>query len=501
MARNVPSHYGNMRGNMASQLSSFFRKFWQLISSIKTGVILLIIVVIVSAAGTIILQRPMTEADEMQRAYSPQMLRILDAAGLTNVFHAWWFVSLLVLVSLSIVAASIERFPNAWRYFSRPYKVTDASFRRVHPTQKQFSISNRESGLATAERVLRESGFRPERVDSGKSVSLFAEKNRLSEMAVYIVHASLLLIFLGGIIDGLFGWTGFISLINGQQVQQVETRAGNIRNLGFAVRCDGAGQENYKDGSPKKWWSKLAVVDNGREVLRKEIVVNDPLVYRGVRFYQASFGQTGQVEKLLLTATSKTGNSQEISFAVGDTVTLDPDTSVRFAKFIPDYVVRDGQIYTASTNPQNPAAELLVTSAKTGKTVEVWLPEVEGFAHNSESPYSFNPRDLKMANFTGLQVSHEPGQWGVWAGCLLMALGLGTAFYLVHMRIWVTTVTDARGGLALWVGGACNKNREAFQDKFAQIVGKLETELKQAPVKQTESTKFVEEHATTLVGN
>src|SRR5205085_11433311 len=132
--------------------------------------------------------------------------------------------------------------------------------------------------------------------------------------------------------------------------------------------CDGAGQENYKDGSPKKWWSKLAVVDNGREVLRKEIVVNDPLVYRGVRFYQASFGQTGQVEKLLLTATSKTGNSQELSFAVGDTVTLDPDTSVRFAKFIPDYVVRDGQIYTASTNPQNPVAELLVTSTKTGKT-------------------------------------------------------------------------------------------------------------------------------------
>ena len=58
---------------MASQLSSLFRKFWRLISSIKTGVILLIIVVIVSAAGTVILQRPMTEGDEMQRAYSPRV--------------------------------------------------------------------------------------------------------------------------------------------------------------------------------------------------------------------------------------------------------------------------------------------------------------------------------------------------------------------------------------------------------------------------------------------
>src|ERR671922_3085904 len=100
----------------------------------------------------------------MQRAYSPQMLRILDAAGLTNVFHAWWFVTLLVLVSLSIVAASIERFPNAWRYFSRPYKVTDASFRRVLPTQTQIAIEDSEAALCAAERALQDSGFKPERV-------------------------------------------------------------------------------------------------------------------------------------------------------------------------------------------------------------------------------------------------------------------------------------------------------------------------------------------------
>src|ERR1041385_6049414 len=102
---------------MASQLSLFSRKLWQLASSIKIGVILLIVVVIVAAAGTVILQRPMTDSEEMQQAYAPQILRVLDAVGLTNVYHAWWFIALLVLVSLSIVAASIERFPNAWRYF------------------------------------------------------------------------------------------------------------------------------------------------------------------------------------------------------------------------------------------------------------------------------------------------------------------------------------------------------------------------------------------------
>src|SRR5579863_409227 len=98
------------------------RKIWRTLGAIKTGVILLILVVVLAAAGTVILQRPATDAEEMQRAYSPQILHLLDSVGLTDVFHAWWFVLLLSLVSLSIIAASIQRFPNAWRFFSRPYK-------------------------------------------------------------------------------------------------------------------------------------------------------------------------------------------------------------------------------------------------------------------------------------------------------------------------------------------------------------------------------------------
>ena len=88
------------------------RKIWQTLSSIKTGVVLIILVVIFSAAGTIILQRPMTEADDMQRAYSPAMLRFLDATGLTDVFHARWFVALLILVSLSIICGFGAALPQ-----------------------------------------------------------------------------------------------------------------------------------------------------------------------------------------------------------------------------------------------------------------------------------------------------------------------------------------------------------------------------------------------------
>jgi cytochrome c biogenesis protein len=165
---------------MAATLASVLKKAWQTLGAIKTGVVLLITVVIVSAAGTLILQRPMTDPDELQRAYSPQVLRLLDALGLTNVFHAWWFVLLLLLVSASIVAASIERFPNAWRYYARPYKSTDESFRKALPLHKQVPIKDEESGLVAAERALHSLGLRPERVVGTQRISLFAERNRIS---------------------------------------------------------------------------------------------------------------------------------------------------------------------------------------------------------------------------------------------------------------------------------------------------------------------------------
>ena len=465
---------------MASSLRTTVRKSWQTLSAIKTGVVLIILVVIFSAAGTVILQRPMTDPDDMARAYSPAMLRFLDAAGLTDVFHARWFVVLMVLVSLSIIAASVERFPNSWRYFARPYKSPDEGFRRVLPLHATIAIADEEQGLGAAERVLRHSGFKAERIVRTDSFSLFSERNRISEMAVYIVHASLLLIFLGGIIDALYGWRGFLMLSPGKASNQIEMKNGVTKDLAFSIRCDAAGEDTYTDGTPKKYWSKLAVVADGREISNKEIVVNDPLVYNGVRFYQASYGRTGKLDKLVLNATSvKGGAPQEISLAMNETASLDADTSVQLAEFIPDYVVQDGHVYARSNDVVNPAVRLIVTSKKANTRVKYWLPEIPGIAENASSPYTLQPKDLTTGVFTGLEVSHEPGQWWVWGGVILMAIGLTFVFYVIHMRFWIVPVQGANG-MALWIGGSANRNRDAFEMKFRKIVEAIQNELKPA---------------------
>src|SRR3974377_271957 len=183
---------------MAFNVLSIPKRIYKTLANLRTGVVLLIIVVVVSALGTFILQRPVTEPEKMQAAYSPQTLRLLDRLTLTDVFHSWWFMSLLVLVSLSIIFVSVERFPNAWRFYARP----DSHFRSANAYKVELPIKSGEQGLNAAERAMKKLGWPVERIADGSEQSLYSEKRRFSVMAVYVIHASLLLIFLGGVIAG-----------------------------------------------------------------------------------------------------------------------------------------------------------------------------------------------------------------------------------------------------------------------------------------------------------
>ena len=161
----------------------------------------------------------------------------------------------------------------------------------------------------------------------------------------------------------------------------------------------------------------------------------------------------------------------------GETLPLDPETSVSLAAFFPDFVLRGKEVDTRSTQPNNPAMQLLVNSKKSG-AAKVWLfPNFPSFAHPDASPYAFQLRELQMGYFTGLQVSHEPGQWAVWAGVVLMGVGLAAAFYFIHVRVWAVPVSDDRGRLMLWVGASASKNREEFEERFQKLVDEIQGRL------------------------
>jgi cytochrome c biogenesis protein len=485
---------------------AIWQKIYKTLAALRTGIILLIITAIAAAVGTVILQRPSTDPADMQQAYSPAMLTFLDKTGFSDVYHAWWFTILMVLVCISIVCASLERWPNAWRFYARPYRRPEPHFRNALPNHTSLTVRNRKTALEAAERAFKNLGLSPERIVDHDEVSIYSEKHRFSVLAAYVIHASLLLLFAGWIIDSTWGYRGYVQINEGESANtmSIRTPSGEIQKpLPFTIRCDGAGQENYQDGTPKKFWSKLVILENGKELTSKTIVVNGPLDHRGIRLFQANFGMGDRLKSVTVNV-APSQNTAAATKAVtlnlnGDSAALDGNTSVELTRFVPDFYIQDNEIFTRSREPRNPAFEFTVTS--NGKQSKTWLMPAVNRASQGSSPYTFFYADMKMANFTGLEASYQPGQWGIWGGILLMAAGLYVAFFVVHMRFWAIAVMDEKlGKPVLWVGGTFNKNRERFDERYNALIASVKRELGDQLVQDTANKDKQVQRETTLAG-
>jgi cytochrome c biogenesis protein len=245
--------------------------------------------------------------------------------------------------------------------------------------------------------------------------------------------------------------------------------------------------DRYPDGSPQQYWSRLAVEENGREVARKQIFVNDPLTYKGVRFFQANYAPTGRPQQLAMEASWLDNGAQKrraLTLVPGMPAQLDEQgTVVELADFIPDFVLDGNQITSRSDEPRNPAIRLQVTRPG-GKRASAWVlaksPEMNP---PNDTGISFRFVSVEMEYMTGLQVAYEPGQWLIWGGCLSLTCGLMMALYLTHIRIWGVAGADRKGRPVLLLGGQPSKYRENFERKFHKLAGELETTLKNANAK------------------
>jgi cytochrome c biogenesis protein len=465
-------------------LKSIWTKIYQTLSSVRTGIFLIIVVGVFSAIGTVILQRPTSEPSDLQRAYSPETLLWLDRLGLTDIYHASWFLVLVCLFCLCLIFVSLDRWPNAWKVYANPVRFATAPFRASLPQSVKIPVKDGVAALSVAESILGRVGFKAERVTNNGETGLFAEKQRFSVFAVYLVHLSLLFICAGYyLVDSTIGYRGYIQVPEGQALSQIllrDNRGGETKKmLPFQIRCDGAGMEAYADGSPKKWWSNLTLIENGREVVAKKIVVNDPLSYKGIRIYQSSMGDTGELKSLVLTATPSNGGIVEtVKVPQNGKAALADGESVSVLRWIPNYYIQDNEIFKKSDDLENPAIQLGLTDLK-GETKKLWMFPVQlNRTKDEDVSYVFSlAGQPQMVQFTGLQVSYQPGQFEVWIGVVLMAFGLMIAFYTQHTRVWATVISDGKGGQILWVGGTTNKNRDRFQAKFEQIKAALQEEL------------------------
>ena len=108
------------------------------LSSVKFGIVLLCILVVFSMVGMLIIQQNVQGFDSHYAGMTPAEKSVYGALGIFDIYHSWYYNFLLLVLSLNIVLASIDRFPSAWSFISKP--KLDAS-RRWLLGQKQNAFN------------------------------------------------------------------------------------------------------------------------------------------------------------------------------------------------------------------------------------------------------------------------------------------------------------------------------------------------------------------------
>lgn len=452
---------------MSVQERSFLTALWDFFCSLKLTVITLILLAITSIIGTVIQQN--LSPQEYLQIYGETTYRILNALQIFDMYHSWWFLTLLGVFSINLTACSIKRLPRVWKTVKKPTLAPTETLYRSLSNMEEFAISAPVSEVK--ERLAAQLGQEfaaPVVTEEEDRVHLFAQKGAWSRFGVYVTHLSILIVFLGAIIGNLFGYKAFVNIVEETGTDQIWPRQGNQPiKLGFTVRCEDFSVSYYEGtGRPKEFKSLLSVIDNGQKVIDgRPVVVNSPLTYKGITFYQSSYGPAGDPTFRMRVRVRATGETLDLAVRQGQRAELPGGGSFRVVDFAPSF--------------QNfgPAAKLEVVPSSGSRRTFVVLQAYPEFDAQRGGEYIFSLLDYQQRQYTGLQVAKDPGVWVVWTGCLLMVLGFWVAFFLSHRRVWVTILPLDGGRTGVMVGGSAHRNQPAFEGFFDDLKKKLKTEL------------------------
>jgi cytochrome c biogenesis protein len=446
----------------------FLQALWDFFCSLKLSIILLILLALTSIIGTVIPQNP---PREYLVTISEAKIKLYGALGFFDMYHSWWFILLLYLLTVNLVACSVKRLPRVWKMVSEPTLVMDEGLEKSLSLTHEFK--HPKDGAAVREKLaafLGKEFAAPTATEVDGVVHLFAQKNPWCRLGVYVVHLSIIIIFVGALIGSFFGYKAYVQIVEGASTSTVyNARSEKPIDLGFALKLEKFSVSFYDTGAPKEFKSNLTVLDNGQPVpglTNRPTIVNDPLTYKGITFYQSSYGPAGEGGVFRFTVRPrKGGGASQIVVRQGEKAALPGGGSLQVLEstqevkaFIPEF--------------SGPAAKVELTPPSGAHSSFLVFQNYPNLDEQRGGDLVFTYDGSEEKYYTGLQVAHDPGVWVVWSGCILMVIGICMAFFMSHKRLWIRI-----GHGRIVVGGTASKNPAAFQLAFDELVAKLKQQL------------------------
>ncbi|MFT5698202.1 MAG: cytochrome c biogenesis protein [Desulforhopalus sp.] len=431
------------------------KQLWNFFASVKLAIFTLSSLAITSIIGTVI---PQGEgAAFYSKQYGVQAAQFMQILDIPDMYYSWWFLLLLLTLSVNLLVCSVERFPRVWKIIHTDNLEVSPERIAKMPNSKQWQLSKSEISSFDPIAFFKTAGMSPVSKTLEKGTLYFSQKGKYSRTGVYLVHLSILVIFVGALVGSQFGSKGSVMIPELKGTNTFfSSEDSSATDLGFEVRCDKFIIEFYDNGMPKEYQSTLTILENGKEILTKDIQVNSPLTYKGYTFYQSSY--QGYQDFIFSITNKKTNESKTTILPFQKQQNWEGD-DVRFG------------IVNAESLGQRVTRTKLWLKNGASPAVLTWLNDNEdNKVITEDNSYEVN---VKQMYATGLQIAKDPGVWIVYIGCGLMLIGLYIAFFLSHKRIWLfhETVAD---GQKLLLGGNSNKNIIDFKKTFSRLENYIE---------------------------
>ncbi len=512
-------------------------RFWDSMDSMKLAVVMLIILAVVSLVGVLLPQfLPEGFAGTLETLFIQKYGKFFGGVfvflGLDHLFTVWWYYLLLALLCFNITVCSFNRLKRIVALVRREYYLEKEQNYRDQTNHRslEVALSPAEASRTVISRLAK-NGYRVfNRDHASEQVHLiYAKRGAISQFGPLFSHLSMIIIIVGAAISHLLSFQHFQWMGPNEQIMvpdlsymaspayQFELMTGRVleafglarkpselmladsiirhsdwrrlpSNLNFKksfrLRLDKFEALFTPQGKPKAYLSTVTVLgpDTGAEPLFSQVIkVNDPLIHKGVYFYQNSYSSSGTAAQWVnLTVVGRAGQ-ERYNLKLGVNAPPVPlgesGDSIRIVRFTGTFRLnRNGEVLDLPGEDRNPAVQVVI-SRNGNEIMRNWaFKNFPDFSHRQEDPYSIGMVDYKKSFITGLAIRNHRSQMMIWIGFALLVVGILLSFYVNHRQIWVMVTPGSEEGKSrIHLAGMSYKWKQPFQNEFKRFAEKIKT--------------------------
>jgi cytochrome c biogenesis protein len=441
--------------------------------TVRLTIVLLAAIALGALLGTIIPQQEAAEA--FSTRLHPALLAVFQVFQLFNVYNSVWFILLLLLLAVNLTACSLNRFPAAWRQF-RGGAAPDGAERLADLPPEWIVATDRPAAeeVSRLEALLRRRCGRVRTVETPQGFVLAGGKGAFSRCGVFVVHMGVLLLIVGGLAGAIFGVRGDMEIAEGETSNMLTFRDGKpAQSLPFSIRCDRFTVEYYDDGAPKIFRSDLTFLEQGKVIRQGALLVNHPIAFGGLRFYQSSYGVLPG-GRLALSYVRGTGKANERETAVGDRFALPGgEGEVEIIRAENDLMRMGPAVKLSVVSPRGKVQFWVfenierIKEANPGVLAQVPLMNPGLFA-----PYLFSMQKRGDRFYTVLQAARDPGVPLVAGGASLLVVGLMITFFFSHRRFRIV-LEEKEGKGRIGLAGSSNRDPVGLENEMNKLLAEI----------------------------